>query len=91
MPIQTIRSVKLKIAQLPQRISWREFHGMATLCGIGFTMSLLVATLALEGVSVDISAAARLGVLMGSLLSALSGCFLLHQVLQGKADRQNTP
>ena len=76
--------VKLKIAQLPQGISWREFHGMATLCGIGFTMSLFVSTLALEGVSDDVGAAARLGVLMGSLLSALSGYFLLRQALRKK-------
>ena len=79
--------VKLKIAQLPQGISWREFHGMATLCGIGFTMSLFVSTLALEGVSDDVGAAARLGVLMGSLLSALSGYFLLRQALR----RRNKP
>ncbi len=76
--------VKLKIAQLPHGISWREFHGMATLCGIGFTMSLFVSTLALEGVSYDIGAAARLGVLMGSLLSALSGYFLLRQAIRVK-------
>ncbi|MEA3362394.1 MAG: Na+/H+ antiporter NhaA [Thermodesulfobacteriota bacterium] len=78
--------VKLKIAQLPQGISWREFHGMATLCGIGFTMSLFVSTLALEGVSDDVGAAARLGVLMGSLLSALAGYFLLRQTLRSKDD-----
>ncbi len=55
---------------------------MATLCGIGFTMSLFVATLALEGISDDVGAAARLGVLMGSLFSALSGYFLLRLALK---------
>jgi len=73
--------VKLKIARLPEGINWREFHGMATLCGVGFTMSLFISTLALEGVSDEVGAAARLGVLMGSLLSALSGYFLLRQAL----------
>ncbi|MDX2481334.1 MAG: Na+/H+ antiporter NhaA [Desulfuromusa sp.] len=77
--------IKLKIAQLPKGIGWREFHGMATLCGIGFTMSLFVSTLALEGVSDEVGAAARFGVLMGSLLSALSGYFLLRRSLRGKA------
>lgn len=74
--------VKLKIAQLPQGIGWHQFHGMATLCGIGFTMSLFVSTLALEGISDEIGAAARLGVLMGSLLSALAGYFLLRRTLK---------
>lgn len=83
--------VKLKMAQLPQGINWREFHGMATLCGIGFTMSLFVSTLALEGVSDEVGAAARLGVLMGSLLSALAGYFLLRQTLRGKGDHTDSP
>ena len=83
--------VKLKIAQLPQGIGWRAFHGMATLCGIGFTMSLFVSTLALEGVSDEVGASARLGVLMGSLLSALSGYFLLRQALRSKTDIKESP
>ncbi len=78
--------VKLKIAQLPSGVNWRAFHGMATLCGIGFTMSLFIATLALEGVSYEVGAAARLGILIGSLFSALFGYFLLRQAprAQGK-------
>ncbi|MCF6178600.1 MAG: Na+/H+ antiporter NhaA [Geopsychrobacter sp.] len=71
--------VKLKIASLPHGISWRQFHGMATLCGIGFTMSLFVSSLALEDVSPEIITAARLGILTGSILSALSGYFLLRR------------
>ena len=76
--------VKLKIARLPQGIGWREFHGMATLCGIGFTMSLFIATLALEGVSDEVGAAARLGILIGSFLSAVTGFLLLRQALGKK-------
>lgn len=79
--------VQLKIARLPQGIGWREFHGMATLCGIGFTMSLFVSTLALEGVSDEIGAAARLGVLIGSFLSAVTGYLLLRQTLGKKGLR----
>ncbi len=81
--------VKLKIAQLPQGINWRKFHGMATLCGIGFTMSLFVSTLALDGVSDEVGASARLGVLMGSLLSAVSGYFLLRQATRKKTVSAN--
>jgi len=83
--------VKLKIAQLPNGVNWRAFHGMATLCGIGFTMSLFISTLALEGVSNDVGAAARLGILIGSLFSALFGYFLLRQAPCGGVDLHNTP
>ncbi len=71
--------VKLGLARLPQGIHWREFHGMAVLCGIGFTMSLFVATLALEGSGAQTGDSARIGVLLGSLASALVGYFILRQ------------
>lgn len=73
--------VKLGLARLPRGISWREFHGMAVLCGIGFTMSLFVATLALDG-NQETGDAARLGVLMGSLASSLGGYFLLRRAIK---------
>lgn len=72
--------VKLRLASLPQGISWREFHGMAVLCGIGFTMSLFIATLALNNAGTG--GAARLGVLLGSLASSLSGYYLLRGATQ---------
>lgn len=74
--------VKLGWARLPQGISWREFHGMSVLCGIGFTMSLFIATLALEGSSTALGDAARLGILLGSLVSALGGYFLLRHAIK---------
>lgn len=57
---------------------------MAVLCGIGFTMSLFIATLALDG-SQETADAARLGVLLGSLMSALSGYYLLKRAVQKRA------
>ncbi len=69
--------VRLGIARLPDGISWKEFHGMSVLCGIGFTMSLFVATLALEGAGVQLGDSARIGVLLGSFLSAVTGYVLL--------------
>lgn len=77
--------VKLGLARLPKGISWKEFHGMAVLCGIGFTMSLFIATLALEGSGPDMGEAARLGVLLGSLASSLTGYFLLQRAMKKRA------
>jgi len=78
--------VKLGLARLPQGIGWREFHGMAVLCGIGFTMSLFIATLALGESSPEAGDAARLGVLMGSLASATGGYFLLRGTVRRRCE-----
>ncbi len=78
-------AVKLGLARLPQGVGWREFHGMAILCGIGFTMSLFIATLALDNAAPALMDSARLGILLGSLVSALSGYFLLRHQLQERS------
>lgn len=62
-------------AKLPGDVRWGEFIGMACLCGVGFTMSLFITTLALPVAAID---AARLGVLLGSLVSALVGYGVLR-------------
>jgi NhaA family Na+:H+ antiporter len=74
--------VRLGLASLPSGVRWLEFYGMAMLCGIGFTMSLFVASLAQENAGVEAFAGARLGVLAGSLLSALGGYLLLRFALR---------
>lgn len=75
-------AIKLRLARLPTGVGWREFYGMAVLCGIGFTMSLFIVSLALEGGGKMLMTYARLGVLLGSLLSAVSGYFFLHRSLK---------
>ncbi len=68
---------KLKLAQRPEHTSWAHLFGLAALTGVGFTMSLFLASLAFhQTVFEDIS---RQGVLVGSLLSGLlaTGMFLL--------------
>ncbi len=74
-------AIKLGLGPLPQGTSWRAFHGMAVLCGIGFTMSLFIATLALDNAVPATGDAARLGVLMGSLASSLCGYYLLRRAV----------
>ncbi len=69
-------SVKLKFATMPKAASWAQIYGVALLCGIGFTMSLFIGHLAFADV-LEVSAM-KLGVLMGSLLSALAGWLVLR-------------
>ena len=56
----------------------RELVGVACACGIGFTMSLFMAGLAFEHGSGDYYSGDRLGILSGSLLSALAAYVFLH-------------
>jgi NhaA family Na+:H+ antiporter len=68
--------VKLGIAARPSHASWMQVYGVALLCGIGFTMSLFIGGLAFTGA--DQSDAVKIGVLMGSILSAISGYLILR-------------
>ena len=63
-------------AHLPAGATRRQFLGICTLCGIGFTMSLFIGTLAFELASY--AAPVRLGVLAGSALSGIAGYLVLR-------------
>ncbi len=76
----TALALALGLGSLPQRVRWPDFAGMACLCGIGFTMSLFVSMLAYDGMPLLIEES-RLGILLGSLLSALAGYFILRAAL----------
>ena len=69
-------AVKLGIGEMPQGANWRQVYGIAVLGGIGFTMSLFIGTLAFPDPAH--AAAVRVGVLVGSLSSALLGYVLLR-------------
>ncbi|MNJ13585.1 Na(+)/H(+) antiporter NhaA [compost metagenome] len=66
-------SVKLGIAALPANANWGQVLGVAILCGIGFTMSLFVGSLAFVPGSSDYAGMDRMGILTGSILAALIG------------------
>jgi len=64
-------------AKLPAGATWLQLWGLAALCGIGFTMSLFIATLAFPAAP-ELVDAAKLGILGGSALSAVLGYALLR-------------
>ena len=72
----SIISIKLKIAQMPNNANWMSFYGVGILAGIGFTMSLFIGNLAFVE-NIEYIDGVKIGVLTGSLLSALIGYSLL--------------
>lgn len=68
--------VKCGLAKLPSKATWLQLYGVASLCGIGFTMSLFIGLLAFPG-EPGLQAQLKLGVLVGSLASAALGTCLL--------------
>jgi NhaA family Na+:H+ antiporter len=75
-------AVKIGIATLPAGVNWKAMIGAGCLAGIGFTMSLFVAGLALDG---ELLSAGKLGTLAGSVVSAVLGCVILVAVLPRQA------
>lgn len=74
--------IKLRYAILPQGMSWSSLYGAAALCGIGFTMSLFISSLAFEETGVNLMFDERLGIIMGSLASAIVGYLVLRTSLR---------
>ena len=76
-------SVKFKLAEMPTNSNWVKLYGVGILTGIGFTMSLFVGNLAFLNNNQYIDGV-KIGVLAGSILSALVGYFLLLLVTRKK-------
>ncbi|KZM39278.1 pH-dependent sodium/proton antiporter [Marinomonas sp. SBI22] len=75
-------TIKMKFASLPNGMSWSALYGTATLCGIGFTMSLFVGSLAFEATGINLIFDERLGIIMGSLTSGIVGYLILKYSLK---------
>ena len=73
-------SVKLGLAKLPDGINFKQIFAVAVLCGIGFTMSMFLASLAFNAdAGESVNTLSRLGILLGSTVSATLGYLFLKQ------------
>jgi len=73
------------LARLPEGVSWKSLFGMAVLCGIGFTMSLFIASLAFEASESNLMLESRLGILAGTTAAAIAGYLILRAALPREA------
>lgn len=71
-------SVRLGWADLPSEVTWRHLYGASLLAGIGFTMSLFIASLAFPDPT--LLAQAKVGILIASTLSGITGYFVLRAI-----------
>ncbi len=69
--------MKLGLAKRPAGTTWPHLYGMALLCGIGFTMSLFIGLLAFDAAP-NLQDQTKVGVLVGSLASAIAGWAVLR-------------
>lgn len=77
-------AVKLKLGKLADDVSWSQLYGIALICGVGFTMSLFIGSLAFEDTIENQVMNDRLGILLGSLVSAIAGYIWLRYFSQPK-------
>ncbi len=70
--------IKMKLTSLPRGMNWLSLYGTSALCGIGFTMSLFIGSLAFEETGVDLLFDERLGIIIGSLFSGVLGFVVLR-------------
>lgn len=72
-------AIRAGLAKLPEQCNWSQLYGVALLCGIGFTMSLFIGVLAFPD-NPHLVDEVKVGVLMGSILSAVLGVAVLLKV-----------
>ncbi len=70
-------AIKLKLAKMPSNANWLQLYGVSILCGIGFTMSLFICSLAFEHAPIEYNIDGRIGVMLGTLISAIAGYLLM--------------
>lgn len=74
-------AIKTKLTKLPSGMTWSSLYGTAALCGVGFTMSLFIGSLAFEETGVNLLFDERMGIIIGSIASGIVGYVLLRAAL----------
>jgi len=77
-------AIRLNLAKLPSGMTWSSLYGTAALCGIGFTMSLFIGSLAFEDSGINKLFDERLGIIIGSIASGITGYLILKVSLRSK-------
>jgi NhaA family Na+:H+ antiporter len=77
--LMTWLTVKLGLANLPPQTKWLHILGLAVLCGIGFTMSLFIGSLAYEEAGARYAGSDRLGIIIGSIAAGIVGYGILRR------------
>ena len=80
-------AVKVGVARMPEGMNWRNLAGVSLLGGIGFTVSLFIANLSFAEGYPELLNQAKLGVLLGTVLSGFLGYLVLNKVLPRKAGK----
>lgn len=73
--------IKMRVIQRPEGATWSSFASICVLCGIGFTVSMFMAGLSYPAEHVDLLNDAKLGILMGTITSAIIGSLMLNATL----------
>lgn len=83
-------AIKLGIARLPANMNFLALYGTSILCGVGFTMSLFIGSLAFEETGVNLLFDERVGIIAGSLLSGVFGYLILRYCYRQTSSQQVT-
>ncbi|MBI9042326.1 Na+/H+ antiporter NhaA [Lutibacter sp.] len=74
--LMSLIGIKLKLADLPEGVNYKQLLGVSLLGGLGFTMSLFIANLAFNDLT--LIAAAKMGIIIGSLIAGVLGYLILR-------------
>ncbi len=79
--------IKMGLAKLPEGMNLTVLYGTAALCGIGYTMSLFIGSLAFENSGINNMLDERIGIIIGSVLSGILGYVILKNSLKEKSEK----
>ena len=82
-------AIKLKLADMPEGATWLSLYGISVICGVGFTMSLFIGSLAFEETGVNMLFDERIGIMVGSLLSGVWGYIVLRYATRGRISKED--